>query len=247
MEYSSHRPDSTLDRSWGKKVRKVEEARYVVQEERQKELDETEKHIQTRIMYEEGTHLLTSMEDKIREWVFQKKSWLLITDGLFNTLTSAEASSASPDTSRASRHASSREISRPRVICSGLVGGGQFVLHLGCRGVRGVCHLPTSSPESEQIPRTERPTVREAPMRRRDHQGSRCGCKGIGGGRRLTDNSWEAKTSRSTGNVLPALCPIPEQRDGMDQDSGSIIVGYEYPGEYGPWSLGQPRGQGLGY
>ncbi|XP_063868858.1 IQ and AAA domain-containing protein 1-like isoform X2 [Scylla paramamosain] len=68
------RPDPTLDRSWGKKLRKVEEARYTVQEERQKELEETEKRIQTRIMYEEGTHLLTSMEDKIREWVFQKKN-----------------------------------------------------------------------------------------------------------------------------------------------------------------------------
>ncbi|XP_050736202.1 IQ and AAA domain-containing protein 1-like isoform X2 [Eriocheir sinensis] len=68
------RPDPTLDRSWGAKLRKVELARYKVQEERERELEDTEKRIQTRILYEEGTHLLTSMEDKIREWVFQKKN-----------------------------------------------------------------------------------------------------------------------------------------------------------------------------
>lgn len=67
------RPDPTLDRSWGAKLRKVELARYKVQEERERELEDTEKRIQTRILYEEGTHLLTSMEDKIREWVFLKK------------------------------------------------------------------------------------------------------------------------------------------------------------------------------
>nr|XP_027208041.1 uncharacterized protein LOC113801803 [Penaeus vannamei] len=67
------RPDPSLDRSWGSKLEKVKQARYRAQEERKKELEETEKRIQTKIIYEEGAHLLTTMEDKIREWMFSKK------------------------------------------------------------------------------------------------------------------------------------------------------------------------------
>lgn len=67
------RPDPSLDRSWGSKLEKVKQARYRAQEERKKELEETEKRIQTKIIYEEGSHLLTTMEDKIREWMFSKK------------------------------------------------------------------------------------------------------------------------------------------------------------------------------
>ncbi|XP_045585000.1 IQ and AAA domain-containing protein 1-like isoform X2 [Procambarus clarkii] len=67
------RPDPTLDRSWDEKLLKVHEVRYAVQEERKDELDDLQKRIQTKIVYEEGTHLLTSLEDKIREWIFQKK------------------------------------------------------------------------------------------------------------------------------------------------------------------------------
>ncbi|XP_042880401.1 IQ and AAA domain-containing protein 1-like [Penaeus japonicus] len=67
------RPDPSLDRSWGSKLEKVKQARYRAQEERKKEFEETEKRIQTKIIYEEGAHLLTTMEDKIREWMFSKK------------------------------------------------------------------------------------------------------------------------------------------------------------------------------
>ncbi|XP_042218505.1 IQ and AAA domain-containing protein 1-like isoform X2 [Homarus americanus] len=67
------RPDPTLDRSWGGKLEKVQETRYLAQEDRKVALDNLQKRIQTKIVYEEGNQLLTSMEDKIREWIFQKK------------------------------------------------------------------------------------------------------------------------------------------------------------------------------
>ncbi|KAK4320573.1 hypothetical protein Pmani_008577 [Petrolisthes manimaculis] len=67
------RPDPTLDRSWGKKLAKVEEGRYVTQERRRRQLEEAEKNVQTKIVYQDGPALLSTMEDTIREWMFQKK------------------------------------------------------------------------------------------------------------------------------------------------------------------------------
>ncbi|XP_071547715.1 IQ and AAA domain-containing protein 1-like [Panulirus ornatus] len=66
-------PDPEVDRGWKGKLRKVEEWRYLVQVERRQELEDLQKHTQTKIVYEEGPHLMTTMEDKIREWIFHKK------------------------------------------------------------------------------------------------------------------------------------------------------------------------------
>lgn len=62
-----------MDRTWGEKLTKVEEGRYVTQEHRQRQLEEAEKNVQTKIVYQDGPGLLSTMEDAIREWMFQKK------------------------------------------------------------------------------------------------------------------------------------------------------------------------------
>ncbi|XP_068220350.1 IQ and AAA domain-containing protein 1-like [Palaemon carinicauda] len=67
------RPDPALDRSWDGKLQKVKESRYELQEMRQRDFELTTKRIQTKIIYEDGTQLLTTMEDKIRAWMFEKK------------------------------------------------------------------------------------------------------------------------------------------------------------------------------
>ncbi|KAK7080740.1 hypothetical protein SK128_024580 [Halocaridina rubra] len=67
------RRDPTLDRSWEEKLKKVKEERYKTQEMRKTDFESTQKRIQTKIIYEDGTHLLTTMEDKIRHWIFEKK------------------------------------------------------------------------------------------------------------------------------------------------------------------------------